>query len=199
MGAYITTRLAATAPERVAGAVLVDGGLQLARPPGIDADTLLAAVLGPALARLAMTFESPAAYRDFWRTHPAFAGAWDTDVVRADIVDYVDYDLTDTPPLRSRVCEAAVRADGRDLLDPAATDAALSAVACPATLLWAPRGLQDEDRPLLPPAVLAAAQDRLPQLTIRQVADTNHYLILLRDRDARQVADAIREMADRTA
>src|ERR1700761_2140087 len=73
MGAYVTNRLAAAAPERVAGAVLVDGGPALPRPAGIDADTLLAAVLGPALARLAMTFDSPEAYREFWRAHPAFA------------------------------------------------------------------------------------------------------------------------------
>jgi pimeloyl-ACP methyl ester carboxylesterase len=194
MGAYVATRLAATASDRVAAAVLVDGGLALPRPAGIDADTLLAAVLGPALARLSMTFDSPEAYREFWRAHPAFAGCWDADGVGEDIVDYVDYDLTDNPPLRSRVAPAPVRADGRDLLDPAATEKALAALACPATLLWAPRGLQDEDRPLLSAEVIAAAQEALPRLTVRQVPDTNHYLILLRDRDARAVAAAIREL-----
>ncbi|HEX3829051.1 MAG TPA: alpha/beta fold hydrolase [Sporichthyaceae bacterium] len=195
MGAYVATRLAAAAPDRVSAAVLVDGGPALPRPAGIDADTLLAAVLGPALDRLSMTFDSSEAYRDFWRAHPAFATAWEDDLVREDIADYVDYDLTDTPPLRSRVAQAPVRADGRDLLDPEATGKALAALACPATLLWAPRGLQDEDRPLLSAEVIMAAQEALPQLTVRQVPDTNHYLILLRDRDARAVAAAIRELA----
>jgi pimeloyl-ACP methyl ester carboxylesterase len=203
MGAYVATRLAAAAPDRVAAAVLVDGGLALPRPAGIDADTLLAAVLGPALARLSTTFESPEAYREFWRAHPAFAGCWDAEVAGADVVDYVagdildyvDYDLTEVPPLRSRVAQAPVQADGRDLLDPAATEKALAALACPATLLWAPRGLQDEDRPLLSAEVIAAAQGALPHLTVRQVPDTNHYLILLRDRDAHAVAAAIRELA----
>jgi pimeloyl-ACP methyl ester carboxylesterase len=189
MGAYVTTRLAAAAPDRVAAAVLIDGGLALPRPPGMDADALLAAVLGPALARLSMTFPSREAYRDFWRAHPAFAGAWDDAVA-----DYVDYDLTDDPPLRSKVAEAPVRADGRDLLDPDVAEKALAALSCPAVLLWAPRGLQDEQRPLLPAAAIAAAQDALPQLSVRQVPDTNHYLILLRERDARVVAAAIREL-----
>jgi lipase len=190
MGAYVTTRLAAAEPRRVAAAALVDGGPALPRPPGIDADTLLTAVLGPALARLSMTFDTREAYRDYWRAHPAFAGAWDDAVA-----DYVDYDLTDTPPLRSKVAEAPVRADGRDLLDPDVTTKALAALSCPAVLLWAPRGLQNEDRPLLPPEVIAAAQDRLPHLTVRQVPDTNHYLILLRDRDAATVAEEIRKLA----
>src|SRR5947208_10538807 len=120
MGGYVVARFAATAPDRLSAAVLVDGGLPLPVPPDVDADVVLSAVLGPSLARLGMTFPSVEAYRDFWRSHPAFAPAEWTD----DITDYVDYDLG--PPemgpdgktgYRSRVSEGAVRADGRDLLD----------------------------------------------------------------------------------
>lgn len=198
MGGYIVARFAATAPDRVSAAVLVDGGLPLPVPPDVDPDVLLAAVLGPALARLQMTFPSVDAYRDFWRAHPAFAaGDW-TD----DVDDYVAYDLgpPETGPdgataYVSRVSEGAVRADGRDLLNGDAARKALGALADPASLLWAARGLQNEDRPLLPAEVIAEAQALLPHLEVSEVPDTNHYLVLLGDREAAAVADEIRRRA----
>ena len=198
MGGYIVARFAATAPDRLSAAVLVDGGLPLPVPPDIDADTLLEAVLGPSLGRLRMTFPSVEAYRDFWRAHPALASAEWTD----DIIDYVDYDLA--PPetgadgeavYRSRVSEAAVRADGRDLLDGDSARKALGSLADPGVLLWAARGLQNEDRPLLPAEVIAGAQALLPHLAVTEVPDTNHYLILMGDREAGVVAGEIRRRA----
>ncbi|HEY3605794.1 MAG TPA: hypothetical protein VGL04_14075 [Sporichthyaceae bacterium] len=50
----------------------------------------------------------------------------------------------------------------------------------------------DSDRPLLPAPIIDAARATLPQLQVAEVPDTNHYLILLRDRDAQPVAAAIR-------
>lgn len=197
MGGYVTARFATNAPERMGAAVLVDGGLPLPVPPDVDPDVLLGLVLGPSLARLQMTFPSPEAYRDFWRVHPAFTGETWTD----DIVDFIDYDLgpSETGPdghtvLRSRVSEEAVRADGRDLLDGDSARKALHALADPCALLWAPRGLQNEERPLLPAEVIADAQTLLPHLAVSEVPDTNHYFILLGDRPAGVVADEIRRL-----
>jgi pimeloyl-ACP methyl ester carboxylesterase len=199
MGAYVLARFAATVPDRRTAVVLVDGGLPLPVPPDFDADTVLAKVLGPGLARLQMTFPSVEAYRDFWRAHPAFAaGAW-TD----DVTDYVDYDLAPVstgpagePVYRSRVSEEAVRADGRDLLDGDEARKALLSVGDPALLLWAARGLQNEaDRPLLPREIIADAKALLPHLVEIEVPDTNHYLILLGDREAAVVAGEIRRLA----
>jgi pimeloyl-ACP methyl ester carboxylesterase len=190
MGGYVTTRFAALAPDRISAAVLVDGGLPLPRPEGISPDDLLAAILGPALARLSMTFDSRAAYHEFWQAHPALGGP---DKWTDDVTDYVDYDLDPAAEvIRSRVNGEAVRADGRDLLDGDAAATTLAALKCPTTLLWAPRGLMDEDRPLLPGPVIEAARAALPQLLVAEVPDTNHYLILLRERDARAVGAAIR-------
>jgi lipase len=198
MGGYIVVRFAALAPDRLSAAVLVDGGLPLPVPPDVDADSLLEAVLGPSLGRLRMTFPSVEAYRDFWRAHPAFVPARWTD----DIDDYIDYDLAppETGPggeilYRSRVSEAAVRADGRDLLDGDKARKALGALADPSVLLWAARGLQNEDRPLLPAEAIADARALLPHLVVVEVPDTNHYLILLGDREAGQVAEEIRRRA----
>jgi hypothetical protein len=134
-----------------------------------------------------MTFASPEDYRDFWRRHPAFAHHWN-----ADVQSYVDYDL-DGPPgrLRSKVVEAAVRADGRDQLDVAAVRAALTAMPGPAVLLRAPRGLADEPNPLLPEPVVDEVRRTVPELRDMRVDDTNHYLIVLGDREAAVVAAEI--------
>jgi pimeloyl-ACP methyl ester carboxylesterase len=198
MGGYIVARLAAEAPDRLSAAVLVDGGLPLPRPPDIDSDVLLAAVLGPSLARLDMTFPSTEVYRQFWRDHPAFASRPFSD----DIADYVDYDLAQPgpgadgePAYRSRVSKEAVRGDGRDLLDGDGARKALEALTDPAVLLWAARGLQDEERPLLPPEAIADARALLPHLAVQEVPDTNHYFILLGDREAGLVAGEVRRLA----
>lgn len=187
MGAYVVGRLAAAQPGRCAGVVLVDGGLPLAVPEHADPDVVLDAVLGPALTRLRMTFTSPEDYRDFWRRHPAFAHHWN-----ADVQSYVDYDL-DGPPgcLRSKVVEAAVRVDGRDQLEVAAIRTAVAAMPEPLVLLRAPRGLADEANPLLPEVVVNEVKRTLPGLRDVLVDDTNHYLIVLGDREAAVVATEI--------
>jgi pimeloyl-ACP methyl ester carboxylesterase len=198
MGGYVVTRYAAIAPDRLAGAALVDGGLPLPLPPDIDPDVLLAAVLGPSLARLQMTFPSVEEYRNFWRAHPAFAGQPWTD----DVAEFIDYDLAPpqteadgTTAYRSRVSEDAVRTDGRDLLDRDASAKALESVPDPAVLVWAPRGIQNEARPLLPAEVIADARAVLPHLRVSEVPDTNHYFLLLGDREAAAVAGEIRRLA----
>jgi lipase len=187
MGAYVAARLAAARPSRCAGVLLIDGGLSPRLPMHIDPDAVLDALLGPALARLRMTFASHEDHRDFWRRHPAFARRWN-----ADIADYVDYDLVGTPgALRSRVVEAAVRSDWRDQLDRAAVWAALTAVPRPVVLIRAPRGLADEPTPLLPETLVDQAKRTVPGLEDVLIDDTNHYLIVLGAREAAAVAEVI--------
>lgn len=191
MGAFIVARLAAAHPERCAGVVLIDGGLPVAVPPelatGADPDAVLDAVLGPALTRLRMEFARLEDYREFWRRHPAFAHRWNRDVR-----SYVDYDLVGSAgALRSTVVEAAVRADWRDLLDSAAVWEALAAAPEPVVLLRAPRGLADEPTPALAQAMVDEAKRIVPRMREVLVEDTNHYLIVLGDREAATVAAEI--------
>lgn len=187
LGAWVAARAAAAHPERAAGVVLVDGGLSQRLPGGIDPDAVVDNVLGAALVRLRMTFASRQHYRDFWRRHPAFANHWN-----ADIADFVDYDLVGPPgSLRSRVVEAAVRADGRDVLDATAAWAALVAVTEPVVLLRAPRGLADEPRPLIHGKLVDQAKRIVPRMSEVLIGDTNHYLIVFGDREAAVVAGEI--------
>jgi lipase len=190
MGAYVVAALAARRPERAAAVVLVDGGLPLPMPEGADPDAVLDDTLGPAIARLRQTFDSPEAYRDFFRAHPAFAcrpDAWSPDVEA-----YVDYDLVDG---RSRVGEAAVRADGRDLLVDDAVRTAASRLAAPTLLLRAPRGLLDQPEPLIPADTAAEWAAATPGAVVEEVEDTNHYLITLGAREAAFVSIRVTEMA----
>lgn len=195
MGAYVVARLAADHPDRVAGVVLVDGGLPIARPgaPLLDTQAALDALLGPAIARLRQTFASADDYVAFWRSHPAFAedGSW-TPAAEA----YARYDLVGEPPeLRPSAAEGAVRADGAELMDERAAAAAVHGVRCPAVLLRAPFGLLGAPPPLVPEDVAAAAAAEVPSLTVETVPGANHYTITLGEPGASSVAAAAARLA----
>ena len=162
MGGWVVACTAVRHPDRVPAVVLVDGGLSLPGLADLPVDDVLNAVLGPAIARLSMTFPSRDAYHDFWKQHPAVGG----DRWTPEMADYVDHDLVDAasgddgpPALRSSVAIDAVRADATEQLTLPAVRDAVEALTCPTHLLFAPRGLLDAD-PLYPPAALDALRPR---------------------------------------
>ncbi len=191
MGAYIAALAAERAPGRVTGLVLVDGGLSIDvdLPPDTDIEQVVRAVIGPALERLDRTFASPEAYVDFWRAHPAVGGEHFTDVAEA----YVRYDLveTDDGAWRSPVVKAAVLDDGRGLLHDGPDRSAMQRVRVPTSLLWAPRGMLDQEPGLLPPEVVATVTADLGHVSTRRVEDVNHYTIVLAPAGAAVVAEAV--------
>jgi len=191
MGGFVAVVTAHRHPERVERLVLVDGGLPLELGPlaGRPVDQIVAAVIGPALQRLRMSFRSTAAYLDYWREHPALADDWN---------DYCEdayaYDLEgEGSALRSGVREAAVvaAADSQLLADD--VPAALRALRHPAVLLRAPAGMLGAEPGLYPDAWLASRQRRVAGLRAVLVPDVNHYTILLTARGARAVAQQVRE------
>ncbi|MFD5865888.1 alpha/beta hydrolase [Agromyces sp. NPDC127015] len=187
MGAFVTVRLAERHPDRVAGVVLVDGGLPIPAPAGVAPEDLPALLLGPALERLAMTFPDRAAYLAFWRRHPAMGPYW-SDAIEA----YVDYDLEGEPPaLRSAANADAVAVDALELDGSAGYAEALAALPGPVDFLRAPRGLLD-GAPLYAAPLVAAATERLPQLVVHEVDDVNHYTILMTALGTGSVIDVIR-------
>ena len=185
MGAYVGVVLAARHPLLVRRLVLADGGLPLSQPPGFmagaDPAPLVEMVLGPALARLSKVFPSRRAYLDFWRGHPAFTQDWNQDVEA-----YLDHDLEACEGgFRSRVSEAAVRADAAEqLTDPDLFTQALESITCPITLVTAPRNLMNQPVPLLSPAIVAEWRARLPNLSVEMVPDVNHYALMMGSRGA---------------
>jgi pimeloyl-ACP methyl ester carboxylesterase len=188
MGAYVAVLAVDDRPDLYARVVLVDGGVPLPVPDGVDPDDLLAATLGPALERLRTTYASVDAYLDFYRRHPALGPFWD------DTIDaYVRYDVLETPEgVRSRAVDAAVRADGRDLLlSGPALDAALRATTRPTALLVAPAGMFGQEPGLLPAEAVAGYDAAVPALSVETVPDTNHYTVLFQEVAARRVAAAV--------
>src|SRR5947209_4230026 len=175
LGAYIVARLAAEHPERVVAMVLVDGGLTIPGSEDVDPQEFADGFLGPALARLRMTFADRNAYHEWWRAHPAFAGGQIDD---QDLIAYADHDLRGSEPeLRPSANEDAVRADAGELAE---LGAAAHRLTVPATLLCAPRGLLNEPNPMQPLALAQAWADEAPER--RQallVPDVNHYTITL--------------------
>ncbi|WP_205616843.1 alpha/beta hydrolase [Streptomyces sp. OM5714] len=183
MGAFAAALTAVRHPDLLSALLLVDGGVGFPVPAGLGPDELISAVIGPAMRRLSMTFPDRAAYREFWRRHPAFAGAWSPWVDA-----YIQRDLVgEEPALRSSCRLDAVRVDGTDQLGGAVADA-VHQLPRPAELLWAERGLMDEAQGLYDERRLAAAGvDRAP-LRPTRVPGTNHYTIVVGDEGARLVA-----------
>ena len=187
LGAYAVARLAADRPDRVRAAVLVDGGLTSPGLEEVDPEPFLAAFLGPALARLELTFADREAYHDWWRAHPALAGS---DVADSDLVAYANHDLGGAlPELRSTVAREAVRADAHELFEMGKPAHRLT---MPVEMLRAPRGLQNEPAPMIAPELAAAWADGAPdRRRVTEVPGVNHYTIVMGASGARAVAQAI--------
>lgn len=187
MGGFVVTTAAAAHPDRFGPLVLVDGGLSLPVPPAADLDDMIEALIGPAMARLSMTFASRTAYREFWRAHPALADAWSEDVE-----NYVDYDLVGAEPeLRSSCVKAAVRTDGSDILLNQDVIDAILAPTTEAVFLWATRGMQNEPQGLYDERRIGMVALDHERVRASAVPGANHYSILLADAPARAVAEQI--------
>jgi lipase len=195
MGAYVAAVAATSNPDRWTSVVLVDGGVPLPLPDGVDPDAMLAGVLGPALARLEMTFEHREAYHAFWREHPALVepGAWNEDTEA-----YLDHDLVgEAPTMRSSASLEAVRFDGTELLVDTEVRRAVFDLTQHAVLLRAPRGLLNQVPPLLPDELIDPLRNRWPIRLEMLVENTNHYSIVLAPRGAQAVARHLVAAADR--
>jgi lipase len=192
IGAHFVARLAAEHPARVAGVVLLDGGLPVLPIPG-DWDEDLEARAAPAVDRMDAVEESLDDYVARWHTHPALVGAWN-----ADIEAYVRYDMTDDGcGVRCVVSEEAVVTDGVELMLDGETRTAIMRVHAPIWLLRAPRGLFDDDHPVIAPSAREAFVAARPEARVEDVAGANHYTLVLGDgpgplRAAAAIAEAVR-------
>lgn len=187
MGGFVAAVAAVRHPARVSSLLLIDGGVTLQVPSGADIDAILQAVIGPAMGRLQMTFDSTPAYLDFWRAHPALSADWSPVVEAYALRDLVGQ----TPQLRSSCSLDAVRADATDTLLDEQTTTAIHHVACPTTLLWCERGILDEPQGLYDDARLDTAGVDRSKVTVERVDDVNHYTILLSAKGAGTVAEHI--------
>ena len=193
MGAFAAALAAATAPHRVGGVVMVDGGLPFPAPGTFDVDEVLHGIIGPAMDRLTMVFEDQAAYLDHWRAHPSI-GPHLEGPAGGDLAAYLLHDLAgEHGQMRSTSSLECVRADWTDLMSDPATLSAVHTLQCPAVLLWAARGPLGQPEGLYTAAGIAAAH--LPSDVLIARLDTDHYGALLEHRPVRAVADAVAGLA----
>lgn len=187
MGGFVAIALNHFYPNTVSRIVLIDGGLPLALPTGMTVEQVLPLVLGPALARLAMKFESTDAYVDYWRAHPAFAAG-----ITPEMINYIHHDLVGTAPeLSPSTNPDCVNEDSIDLWSSDLIHNALIELNQDVILLRAVRGLQNEPTGLYPEALLDDLAAKYPEVKITTIADTNHYDIVMSDYGATEVVKLI--------
>lgn len=193
MGAFVSVVFAHLHPERVARLLLIDGGLPLDVPAGLDADTVVSLVLGPTAARLSKRFSDTAEYLEFWRGHPAFRNDWS-----AELETYLAYDLVDDGEgaLRPATSYATTIDDTVDMNTGTALPEALADLSHPTSLITVPRGLQDEEPGLYSPAHLDDVLRRYPGVDHERLEDFNHYTIVMSEAGGRFIAERLgRELA----
>ena len=191
MGAFVASVCARKHPDRTCALVLVDGGLPLIVPADKSPDQIIEDIVGPAVARLGMSWADREEYHAFWKNHPAFKRPDDwTEHVEA----YIDYDMVpQLIPVQSRVSASAVRFDGAELITRKNLSTAAADCKKPFWLLRAPRGiLDDPDNPLIPENDALEFMRLNPGGHFVQVPDVNHYTILMGPKGAAVVADVIR-------
>ena len=199
MGAFVAALTAATHPDRVAGVVLVDGGLAYPSPDDVvdviaDVDGVLHGVIGPAMDRLTMTFDDEAAYLRHWAQHPAMGPLLDSPA-GADLTAYLLHDLAGAPgQMRSTSSLECVRADWADLMSDPATLSAVHTLQCPGRLFWAARGPLGQPEGLYTAERIALA--RLPRDVAVTRLDSDHYGALLDPPSVHTVADGIAGLLD---
>jgi pimeloyl-ACP methyl ester carboxylesterase len=183
MGGFVAAALVGLFADKVGEVVFADGGVPLPMPPGMTVEQIMPFVLGPAMTRLAMEFDSKEAYRDYWKPQPAFAKGW------SSVLDeYVDYDLRGK---KASTNPQAVEADSRDLFGDDLIVKSLQGLTKPSIFIKAERGLQNEEGGLYPMPVLDAVLPNYPMLKLEFLADCNHYDMFLEQSGAEKVAHII--------
>lgn len=183
MGAYVTLA-AAELTSAIDDIVLVDGGTPLPVPDDADLDEVIDATLGPAIERLRTLWLDRVSYQSMWAGHPAFVEGISIDLERNLLADLVEVD----GGFRTAVREAAVRIDGRQLFGDDHVRGLLGRRRDPTPIVRAPAGLDGAPPPLISDEVVA----QFPEHRWIDVADTNHYTVLLGSRGAAAVADVVR-------
>ena len=183
MGGFVAAALVGLYPEKVGNVVFADGGIPLPMPAGMTVEQVMPFVLGPAMTRLAMEFESKEAYRNYWKPQAAFAKGW------SSVLDeYVDYDLRGK---KAAINPQAVEDDSRDLFGDDLIVKSLQGLTQQSIFIKAERGLQNEEGGLYPMPILEAVLPAYPMLKLEFLADSNHYDMFLEESGAEKVAHII--------
>jgi lipase len=189
-GAYVATAVAVQDPELVSALVFVDGGYPPI-PPGVDARAFAElAMMGP-MQRVRARHAGLAGCLAMWRALPGLADAhpaWLEAFAANDAV-------ADGDGVRAKVCEAAVRGAYGDMVDVAAIEARLRALAVPVRVVRAEHGAARGLPPIIPDDVVASLRRCVADVAVRTVEGSNHFTVVLGRPGARAVARLVEELA----
>jgi pimeloyl-ACP methyl ester carboxylesterase len=175
MGAWIVSIFGIRNPDRVDRLVLVDGGLPIPSQPGADPDEVVAAVVGPALARLEIEFADEDQYFDYWKSHPALQNHWDDSMSRS-----LGYELSPVEGgFRVFANPDAIRINAYQITVDEETNSVAAAVEVPSHLIVVERGTADQLGGMIPRKAAEAAANANPQLTMEYLPGLNHYTLVL--------------------
>jgi pimeloyl-ACP methyl ester carboxylesterase len=188
LGAFVVCTAAVRHPQRVQSVVAIDGGARYGLTPNMDPDELLELTVGPAIQKLKMIFADGEAYLDFHRVHPSFVGNWSPQLTA-----YLARDTLWLPDgtVASSCIEAAIRADGRQLIVDDSVNDAINHATCPMTVLYAERGILNQPQGFYNEEILDAAGIDRSRVATALVPGTNHYTIVGPGAGANAVADTI--------
>lgn len=189
MGAFVALGLAHLYPERVRRLVLLDGGLPLAVPDGLDADGMVAAILGSTAERLAGRWAGVDEYiAAFWREHPAFLDAWSPELEA-----YIAYDLVpEGDRMRPVTSYRTTAEDTVDMTTGELLPAALAGLRHPTLFISVPRGLRDEEPGLYPPEHRDRVLARYEGIRHVHLTGLNHYTVVMSSAGAAALGPLLR-------
>jgi pimeloyl-ACP methyl ester carboxylesterase len=180
MGAMIGVYLAAEHPERLLGLILIDGGS--------DVSDEIDALLDPSIERLEGTYPSREAYLEYLKSQPSFEDRWDEHLERYFAGDVQPGDDGRWHP---RADVETVKKDRAGIHDFTLSEL-WSRIRCPTLILLSTVGLAGaEEGFILPPDDARRMQQDIPDGTLVEIEDTNHYDILYSAPPA--TVDAVRD------
>jgi pimeloyl-ACP methyl ester carboxylesterase len=191
MGGFVATALAVQNPELVSAVVLVDGGLVIKPNTSAPVDDSIRASLAERINQLTRTYESRAAYREFWKSRPNFPpedwGPW--------VEAFLDYEVAGDGPVQPKASQPAVLADMSEGVNTQTILARSRALEVPVYFVRAEAGFTRTQAPLYPDSVMHEIRGYVRDLRERKIRGSTHYTILLGERGASEIAHLIAEEA----
>ncbi|MEA1903002.1 MAG: alpha/beta hydrolase [Actinomycetota bacterium] len=177
MGAWVATLFGVRHPERLHNILLVDGGLPVEFDASLETAEILDRMVGPAVARLGMEFESLETYLQFWKDHPALADRWHDDMAKVFAYDVQEVDTM----WRVRGNNEAVVAGGSDMIFDDETVNSYRDLGVPTTLITVDHGMLNEPGGFITPRAAASAASLNANLEATLLSDLNHYTLVVGD------------------